>query len=342
MSLSSARVVCERMGAAGRRVTPVVVRRDGRWEISPREICGDEPRDWVEEFFGRASQARGADALDSGEALSRMLRERVACAFLAFHGQFGEDGRVQGFLQSAGIPFTGSGVLASALAFNKQLSLMCYRAAGLAVARGVVVRSPEPPVGALDGMRFPVFVKPVQGGSSVGIRMVREPAGLRDALECALATDAGALVEERIEGIEVSCGVLDLIRDGEVVATPMPPTEIRPLGTDYFDYDAKYVPGHSKEITPAQLPAPVIAEIQRASLLAHTVLGCEGMSRSDLIVPRETGAAPVLLETNTIPGMTPTSLLPQQAAAAGIDFPGFVDALIAHALHRAGRAPGTA
>jgi D-alanine-D-alanine ligase len=337
VSLSSARVVCERMGAGVRRVTPVVVRRDGRWEVSPREIVAGESRDWVSGFFELAGGGCGSRAIDSGQALSRMLHEGVDCAFLAFHGQFGEDGRVQGFLQSAGIPFTGSGVLASALAFNKQLTLMCYRDAGLAVARSVVMRAPRADDPRLAQVRYPVFVKPVQGGSSVGIRLVRGPGGVQAALECALATDAEALVEEAVEGVEVSCGVLDLIRGDEVVSTAMPPTEIRPVGTDYFDYDAKYVPGRSQEITPAGLPEPVLDGIRRAALLAHRVLGCEGMSRTDMIVPREPGVAPVLLETNTIPGMTPTSLLPQQAAAVGIDFAGFVDALIAHALHRATR-----
>ncbi len=341
VSLSSGRVVCGRIRADRRTVRPVIIRRDGSWMIAPRAVENDD-RGWLDTFFASASAPAAPGAVDAGAALSAMIRDGVDCAFLALHGQFGEDGRIQGFLQSAGIPFTGSGVLASALSFHKGLTLGAYRGAGLATPRGARTSDPDPGSPALAGLRFPLFVKPVQGGSSVGMGIARDRAELAAALGCALAVDSEALVEEKVEGVEVSCGVIDLVRDGRLVSTAMPPTEIRPVKGDFFDYEAKYTPGMSREITPAPLDAALLAEIRRCALAAHRVLGCEGMSRTDMIVPPAPGAAPVLLETNTIPGMTPTSILPQQAAAAGIGFADFLDALIAHAAFRAlaeGRAP---
>jgi D-alanine-D-alanine ligase len=137
--------------------------------------------------------------------------------------------------------------------------------------------------------------------------------------------------------VEVSCGVLDFIDGERLVPRAMPPTLISPLEAEFFDYEALYVPGKSKDVTPAPLPADVIASIQQYAMAAHKALHCEGMSRTDMIVKNEPGAQPTILETQTIPGMTPTSLLPQQCAAVGIDFAGFVDHLIQHALFRAER-----
>lgn len=335
VSLSSGRVVTRNMTAPDRAISAVVIGRDGRWHVARRPLEDDAA---IDAFFSPATAAPpDCDTMDAGAALSRMIAGRVDCAFLALHGQFGEDGRVQGLLQAGGIPFTGSGVRASALTFHKGLSILVYRGAGLRTARSHAATSPDQADEIAARVAFPVFVKPNQGGSSVGIRLVHDASALRDALALSLEVDAEALVEERIVGVEVSAGVLDVVRGGRVETISLPPTEIRPVDSEYFDYDAKYLPGRSREITPAELPVAVLERVREVALRAHQVLGCEGMSRTDMIVPPDEGAEPVLLETNTIPGMTPTSLLPQQAAAVGITFPKLIDTIIAHALHRAGR-----
>lgn len=334
VSLSSARVVCERISLHDKVVRPVVVTRLGRWTIAERELREGEDRRWADTFLRCAAADDSSLAgVDPAEAAAHLLDEEVHCALLILHGQFGEDGRIQGFLDTLGITYTGSGVLASALAFDKALTLDVLRGAGLATPRGVCVTREADPQWVAAQVKLPVFVKPVRGGSSVGMSLVRAQEDLGRALELAFATDSRVLVEERVEGTEVSCGVLDLVRGESVETLALPPTEIRPKGSAFFDYEAKYLPARSEEITPAPLPAPVIERIREAALRAHRALGCQGMSRTDFIVTPE--GTPVALEVNTIPGMTPTSLLPQQAAAVGIDFPALLDALIEHAIFRA-------
>lgn len=338
VSLSSARVVARLMNlAGGRRVRPVVVSKAGRWLVSARVLSEGDVRGWLDGFFD-APHGAGAADLGLGEALTRMAAERVDLVLPIFHGEYGEDGRVQGLLDAAGIAYTGSGVLASAVAMSKPVSLATFAAAGLAIPRGVRVSRATPDTPALAALNPPLFAKPARGGSSLGVTLVKRREDLPAAVAFALSHDDEALVEERVVGKEVSCGVVDLIVDGRLVSTPMPPTLIEPTEAEFFDYDAKYTPGKSRDTTPAPLPAEVIKAIMATALAAHRALGCEGMSRTDMIVgDGEAGLRPVILETQTIPGLTPTSLLPQQCAVTGIDFAGLIDALIAHAGHRAGR-----
>ncbi len=325
--------MCERIRLEEYVVRPVVITRSRRWILAERVLEKDSDRAWLATFFKMAADPSSTKVgCDVAEAAARMIGEGVHCAFLALHGQFGEDGAVQGFLETLGIPYTGSGVLASAIAFHKILSLDIFRGAGLTTPRGMRVHHETPISEILERLQLPVFVKPVRGGSSVGMSYVEKEEDLAPAIKLALVTDTEALVEEKVDGVEVSCGVLDLVRDGNIVSTPLPPTEIRPLESAYFDYEAKYRPGKSKEITPANLQPTIIRKIQLCALRAHQALGCEGMSRTDMIV-REDGE-PVVLETNTIPGMTPTSLLPQQAEAIGMSFADFLDTLITHASQR--------
>lgn len=330
VSLSSARVVCHNISLRDQRVRPAVILKDSTWLISERELAaGATDRGWLDEFFATALHARGGIRISA--ALASMLDEPVDCAFLALHGQYGEDGRLQGFLEAAGIPYTGSGVLASAVCFNKRLTLQIYEDAGLSIPQGVTVGGPDSSKAA--ELSLPVFVKPSEGGSSVGMSLVHLPEQLDAAIALALETSTEAIVEERVDGIEVSCGVLDLLRDGQVSPTAMPPTEILPAASEFFDYEAKYTAGKSREITPANLPADVTRRVQECARAAHIALGCEGMSRTDMIVPAD--GEPRLLETNTIPGLAPTSLLPQQFVHYGITFPEFIDGLIDNALLRA-------
>jgi D-alanine-D-alanine ligase len=338
VSLSSGRVVAQRISLKGRQVRPVIVTRQGKWLIPDWVMDEHSGRDRLDDFFEKARAEWESAGVGIAEALARMVEDGMDCALLVFHGDFGEDGGIQGFLQTAGIPYTGSGIMASAVALNKAVSLATFARVGLRVAKSVRVSRENPNRDAVSQLRYPVFTKPVRGGSSIGATLVKNAADLEAGIAEALEHDSEALVEERIEGVEVSCGVLDLIENGRIVQKSMPPTLICPLEAEFFDYDAKYVPGKSKDTTPAPLPPDVIESIQSIALHAHRALSCEGMSRTDMIVKDEPGAKPTILETQTIPGMTPTSLLPQQCAAAGISFEQFLDHLIAHAMFRGGRA----
>ncbi|SFM93756.1 D-alanine--D-alanine ligase family protein [Thermodesulforhabdus norvegica] len=254
---------------------------------------------------------------------------RIDAALIMLHGRGGEDGSMQGFLDVLGIPYQGSGVLGSALAMNKIVSKELYRSAGLPVAPYVVVSRHEPvsPKEIEDLLGFPVMVKPEQEGSSIGLSLVKSPTELEKALEKAFQYDDRCLVEKYLEGTEVTAAVL-----GNDPPTALPLVEIRP-GKDFqfFDYTAKYQPGATEEICPAPLREELTKKAQEYAIKAHKVLCCRDYSRTDMILH---DGEFYILETNTIPGMTATSLFPQAARAAGISFSELLDRLIDMALSR--------
>ena len=255
---------------------------------------------------------------------------RIDVAFLALHGQYGEDGTLQGMLEILGIPFVGSRTLASALAMDKAMAKKVLQAAGIPVPRGLLVergefrRAPEETAVAAAARALPAVVKPVAQGSSIGMSLVAETGAMRSALEEAFAYGDRALVEERLVGTELTVGV---IGNRELQALPV--VEIVPK-RDFFDYRAKYDPALSDEICPARIPADAAARAQELAKAAHGTLGCRGLSRTDqILVP---GRGPVVLELNTMPGMTINSLLPKAAKAAGISFAELLDRLVRLAL----------
>jgi len=253
----------------------------------------------------------------------------VDVVFLALYGTWGEDGRIQGLLDTIGIPYTGSGVLASALAMDKVMAKTVMAAAGLDVPRGVVVRAASgADLERARGVGAPAFVKPVAQGSSVGASIVEKPDGLARAIEDALRYDDRALVEEMLRGTELTVAVI-----GNDDPMPLPVIEIVTKRT-FFDYVAKYDAGESEEIVPARIPNDIAQRAQDAALVAHTALGCRGLSRTDFVW---TGERLVVLEVNTIPGMTANSLLPKAAKAAGISFDELVTKLVDWALEDAER-----
>ena len=253
-------------------------------------------------------------------------------ALIIIHGKGGEDGTLQGMLDLLGLPYQGSGVLGSALAMDKTISKDLYRMAGLPVAEDVVVQKGEPdPIGRIvDAIGLPVVVKPDCGGSSCGVSIVHQTEELHKALEEGFALDKSVLVEKYLEGRELTCGVL-----GNEELTALPLVEIIPNKDKYkfFDYEAKYQPGASTEICPAPVEDQVTAKVQELALKAHQLLRLKGYSRTDFILTKD---GPIVLETNTIPGMTETSLMPQEALAAGMDFSAFLDRLIELALEDQG------
>ncbi len=253
-------------------------------------------------------------------------------AFIAMHGEYGEDGRLQALLASHRVPYTGSGPLASHLAMHKNLSKRVFERAGIPTPRWVELRAyeKEPVHHAVErvtaALHGPWVVKPASKGSSIGVRVVRDQRELGGAIAQTFSLDPVVLVEQYHAGREITCGVLERFPMAGVNA--LPPTEIRVVGEPFFTYGAKYNPT-TEEITPAPLPKGALHLVQHLAKRAHTALGCEGYSRSDFIVA-DSGV--YLLEVNTLPGLTETSLFPKAAAAAGMDF----EHLVHHLLTRTG------
>ncbi len=252
---------------------------------------------------------------------------KIDVALIILHGRLGEDGTIQGLLDSLSIPYQGSGVLGSAIAMNKILSKQLYIQAGLPVAPYVVAARNESDAvrRVAETLPFPVVVKPENEGSSIGLSIARTPEDLPRALDRAWQYDRRCLVEQFIQGTEITGGV---IGNDDIQALPL--VEIIPGDRyEFFDYEAKYTPGASREVCPARIPEPTTRRAQELAVRAHRALYCRGYSRTDMIV---SGEDIFVLETNTIPGMTQTSLFPQAAAAAGMDFPALMDRLIELAL----------
>jgi D-alanine-D-alanine ligase len=257
--------------------------------------------------------------------LARLVADAagIDMALIILHGPYGEDGTVQGLLELLDIPYQGSGVLGSALAMNKAATKQLYENAGIPVPPYIINdRNDNLDVDAcVTQLGLPLVVKPVVGGSSVGMSIVRSPEALRAAVEKAAAHDSAIMVEAYIEGTELTGGV---IGNRELEAFPI--IEIIPDNAhEFFDYEAKYTAGITQEICPARVDEELTLQAQSYAKLAHQALYCRGYSRTDMIL-RDRNF--YVLETNTIPGMTATSLLPQAAQTAGISFSKLLDRLI--------------
>lgn len=243
--------------------------------------------------------------------------------FLGLHGGSGEDGTIQALLDLAGVPYTGSGHLASGLALNKDVSKHLFRQAGVATADWLLAPATADEVGARLG--FPVIVKPSNEGSTVGLSIVRTPGELQAAIDEASRFDDEVMIERFIAGRELTVGIL-----GDVA---LPVGEIIPKH-EIYDYECKYTPGMAEERFPAELTEEETARIQEQAVAAFRALKLSGYARIDFRMSDD--ATFYCLEANTLPGMTQTSLIPQAAAAAGIDFPELCDRIVHLALERQG------
>ena len=273
--------------------------------------------------------ARAERAIVPASAAMSNTDGPVDVVFIALHGTWGEDGRIQGLLDTIGIPYTGSGVLASALAMDKVMAKKILAAEGIDVPRGVAVTSATgDDLARARSVGLPVFVKPVASGSSVGARVVTSADEVAPAIVDALRFDERAMVEELLAGTELTVAVI-----GNDLLTPLPVIEIV-TKRQFFDYTAKYSAGESEEIVPARIPADVARRAQDIAVRAHQALGCRGMSRTDLVWSAD---RMVTLEVNTIPGMTANSLLPKAARAAGIQFGDLLARFVDWALEDARR-----
>jgi len=310
-------------------VKPVTITREGKWLV-PRGYIG---------LPSRSEGARTPESelvpLNTGFALDRAIEEEVDVVFIALHGPYGEDGTVQGLLELADLPYTGSGVLASALAMNKPMSRQLFERHGLAVPQYFVLtpwtweREQASILDAAGELGFPCVIKPAELGSSVGVSIVEDDREFVRGVEKALEYDDEILVEEYLRGDEMTCAVLGSPPGEDPI--PLVPTQIVPLTGAFFDYEAKYTPGATEEITPPRVEASLITQLQRTAVQAHKILGCEGLSRTDMIL---CGDRVYVLETNTIPGMTENSLYPQAARAAGMEFSEVLDRIIRLAIKR--------
>lgn len=251
----------------------------------------------------------------------------IDAALVILHGPYGEDGTIQGLLDLLGIPYQGAGVLGSAVAMNKLVAKRLYAQADLKIPPYCIVRSgPIPELGGcLQHLGLPIVVKPVAGGSSIGMTIAASEKELRDAVEEAFRYDSLVLLEKYLEGTEVTGAVL-----GNEDPQALPLIEIVPgEGHTFFNYEAKYTAGETQEICPARISDALTEAAQGCALRAHEALFCRGYSRTDMILQQDDI---YVLETNTIPGMTATSLFPQAAAKAGLDFTRLLDRLIALSL----------
>lgn len=299
ISLSTGKVVMEHLDREKYDIVPVLISRSGEWAVDPEE-----------------------------------LKEVADIAFIALHGEYGEDGEVQKVLEDVGMPYTGSGVIPSALGMNKIFSARLLKAYGLDVPEYVPVRKGYHPGQLKLPFDFPVVVKPVDRGSSVGTMIVRKHSELHEALENAFQFSDNAMIQEYIPGREFTCGVID--DEDETIAFPV--TEIIPKAATFFDYHSKYTQNASREITPAEISEKETKKIQDIAVRVHKYIGAYGMSRTDFILGHN--GKLYVLEINTIPGMTPTSLLPQEAIKYGLSFPQLLDKIIKSGFRRYGVTDG--
>lgn len=276
-------------------------------------------------------------AVDAGpDICDAIKREGIEVAFLILHGGHGEDGSVQGLLEVLGVPYTGSGVLASALAMDKEASKKVFLSDGIPVAPFKIVtrdalrvtgKAQKAEPGSLNSelidFEFPWVIKPVAEGSSIGVSIVKDEASLNPALETALTFGGRVIIEKYIGGKEIQVGILNDRALGSV--------EVRPK-KEFYSYEAKYTAGLTEYVLPPEVPSDILHKAERTALSAHIALGCRGATRVDLILDGECN--PYVLEVNTIPGMTETSLLPKIAALSGLTFPSLIEEILREAITR--------
>jgi D-alanine-D-alanine ligase len=260
--------------------------------------------------------------------LKKLIDGPFDVAFLCLHGRYGEDGTIQGLLDLIGLPYTGSGVLSSALTLDKVWSKRLYDQAGIKTAKSLSLSSSSemPPQEIFSFVGQKCVVKPSIGGSAIGVYIVDSLSDLAPALEDAFLDDDEVIVESFIAGKEYTVAVL-----GNDAPYALPVIEIVPTNS-FYDYESKYSPGCSEHLCPAPLDVAATQTVQEMALKAHTILGCSGLSRSDFI--RDEQGDFWILETNTLPGMTKTSLFPDAAKAAGMSFPELCKHLIDYALEK--------
>ncbi|MCM1004480.1 MAG: D-alanine--D-alanine ligase [Candidatus Gastranaerophilales bacterium] len=262
---------------------------------------------------------KNAEIVDVSENVMNDLKG-FEFAYNTLHGKFGEDGCIQGVLEILKIPYTGCGVMASAICMNKEYTKKVMATAGLPLIKSVYLLEGEDPVEKVKELNYPLMIKPVSEGSSFGMNKVNNEAELVEAVAVARKYNAQVLIEEYLVGIAATVGVLE--KDGKAFATEI--LELRPKN-EWYDYEAKYTKGMTEFILPAELSPEMTAQVKEYAVKAFEVCGCSGVSRVDFHI---VGDIPYILEVNTNPGMTDTSDLPAQAAAGGISYDNLVEMVL--------------
>jgi D-alanine-D-alanine ligase len=337
-------------------VVPVGIARDGRWVLpDPGQRLAITDGQLPEVTGGTAVSlvgdpaGRGLAVLEPAAAIGPALTE-VDVVFPVLHGAYGEDGTIQGLLEMSGLPYVGSGVLASAASMDKEFTKKLLAAAGLPQGDHVVLRDragvvcPDPDLlGSAERERLglPVFVKPARAGSSLGVTRVTDWARFPEAVAAAAALDTKVVVEASLPGRELECGVLGTPGTGLPEVSVPAEIRLRP-GVDWYDFSAKYLDDAAEFDVPARLTPEQTAVVQDAARRAYLALDCEGLARVDFFLGTGPDGADRLVvnEVNTMPGFTPISMYPRMWAASGVSYPELVDRLVASALARAGRSAG--
>ena len=318
-------------------VLTVGITKEGRWLYTEATAAQMADGSW-EELAGNMACVISPDRADHGMILftpeGHVEKVHVDVVIPVLHGLWGEDGTVQGLLELAGIPYVGCGVLASAVCMDKAVANALFEANGvphtrwLAADRWEIESDLE---GVCEGVEkklgWPVFVKPANAGSSVGISKVSSRDELKKAINLALENDRKVVFEAFVDGQEVECAVI-----GSDPAVATRPGEIL-AGAEFYTYDDKYKNGVSQTVIPAHLPEAKLDEVKTYAAMAYTALGCEGLARCDFFVEKDTGRV-LINEINTFPGFTPISMYPKLMEHEGIPVPALIDRLIALALER--------
>ena len=327
VSLVTGMGVVENLDKRKYEVLPVVISPDGeKWQLkSPQEFLLQSPTGVGKPTPQGKSRGRKSSSLVESRLLPQLGSSKPDVVFIAMHGPFGEDGTVQGMLELTGVPYTGAGVLASALGMNKIMFRKIMLQEGIPTPDYLIFSRRDKKTEIFRKFEFPLVVKPSDQGSSVGISIVRKKSQLNQALNKAFGYSRKILIEEYLPGTEITCGVI-----GNDSPTPLPLVEIIPQN-EFFDYEAKYQANKCEEIVPARISKKLTRQVQDLAVRVYRAIDCRGFGRVDFIISR---GKPYVLEINTIPGLTPTSLLPQEAAAAGISYSQLLDRVIELALER--------
>ncbi|WLV23461.1 D-alanine--D-alanine ligase [Aciduricibacillus chroicocephali] len=290
-----------------------------------REVSLSSGKGIIEALKKNGHDVQGIDF--HPERLDEIIKLDVDLVFIGLHGKFGEDGRIQGLLDMLDIPYVGSGVLASSLAMSKSKAKESFAAAGIPVAKSEMfhVDTEEQQKEAIsnltDNWQPPFVIKPNREGSTLGLTIIKDIEQLKEAVEYAASSDTEILAEDFIAGRELTVPVLG--KRGRERALPV--IEIIPKN-ELYDYESKYAPGGSEHIVPAEVEKQLFEQIQNYAVKAHQALGCETYSRVDFLLTPE--GKPYILEVNTLPGMTPTSLFPDAARAEGISYEDMIEQFV--------------
>jgi D-alanine-D-alanine ligase len=323
ISLISGREVVKNLQANKYLVQPVIISRSGdRWQLVSKDTLYSLPDPLKLKGTKKEIIQENCQEIQG----FKTVKEKPDVVFIAMHGRFGEDGTIQGVLEASGIKYTGSNILASALGMDKSMFRRLLQSEGITIPKHAIYRKGD---SINDIFRIlknpPYFVKPNDQGSSVGASIAKSKRSLKVSISLALKYSDVVLVDEYIRGVEVTSAII-----GNDKAIALPLVEIIPKKAEFFDYNCKYTESGSEEIVPARVSGKITKKVQKIALKVYKILGCKGFARVDFILKGAT--EPYVLEINTIPGLTPLSLLPKAAKAVGISYKELIEKIIDYAI----------